>query len=79
MNQYKELINLLPNCPRDITPQELAKTFNEENDAVMDLATESNRTAGWLDYIFRFSRGKAREWAGEALVSEKPAPGRDDI
>ena len=70
MDKYKELISLLPDCPEDITPQELAKTFNEENDANYDLAAETNRLCAWLDRIFRFSRGKAREWAREALGSE---------
>ena len=77
MDQYKELISLLPDCPEDITPQELADTINEENDANYDLAAETNRQSGWLDHIFRFSRGKAREWAREALMSENPAPGRE--
>lgn len=76
MDKFDTLVKLITGCPEDITPQGLADVFNEESEAVSDLAAESNRTAGWLDYIFRFSRGKAREWAREALMSEDSAPQR---
>ena len=38
------------------------------NEANTDLATECNRYVAWMDRIYRFSRGKAREWAEEALL-----------
>lgn len=67
MDRFDKLINLL-GCPDDITPEELAEVFSEENDANYDLATECNRYVNWMDRIFRFSRGKAREWAKAALL-----------
>ena len=69
MDRFDKLLSLI-DCPiwSTITPEELAEVFNETNDASYDLAIETNRQSAWLDRIFRFSRGKAREWAGEALL-----------
>jgi len=72
-DKYKKLISLIPDCPKDIEPEDLAEAFNNENNANMDLAKYSNRLVGWLDYIYLHSRGKAREWATNALM-DAPAP-----
>jgi len=73
MDKYQELLDIVFMSSAgitslDITPEEFAEEIKTYEITINRLVKEFNNKSNWLDHIFRFSRGKAREWAREALL-----------
>jgi len=76
MDNYELLLKnidwLLDNVTSlDISPLELARMINDYEEAVAGLLTNNVQKTRWLEHIYKYSRGKARKWAGEALVGKE--------
>ncbi len=57
--------------PLNIPPLVLAGMINDYEEAVDRLLTNNVEKTRCLEYIYKYSRGKARVWAGQALAGKK--------